>query len=70
MSCEITSTIKAAVILQVVSTIVTHLLLGVGEDGEGLAYLLKLLLLLLLHLCGCRTVAVWKAMKEDQRGFK
>ena len=58
----VTSTITGALIFQVVSTIVAHLLLWVREHSEGLAHLLEFLFLLLLHLWSCRTVAVCKKM--------
>lgn len=55
-----TSTIHAAVVIQVMSIVIADLLLWVGEHGEGFAHLLELLLLLLLHLLSRRTVAVCK----------
>lgn len=57
---ELTSTIKAAIILQIVAIVITDLLLWVGEDSKGLTHLLEFLLFLLLHLWSSCTVAVCK----------
>ena len=52
------SSSTAAVVVQVVAAVVSTFLLGVRQHGEGLAHLLELLLLLLLHLRSGGAVAV------------
>lgn len=47
------------------SVVVANLLLGVGEHGEGLANLLELLLLFLLHLRGRGAVPICRGWKPD-----
>ena len=52
------SSSTAAVVVQVVAIVIATLFLGVRQHGEGLAHLLELLLLLLLHLRRGSAVAV------------
>lgn len=57
-----TSSTKATIVIQVVSIVIADLLLWVREYSEGLAHLLELLFLLLLHLCSSRAVAICPIM--------
>lgn len=58
------SAVEGAVVTQVVPVVISGLLLGVGENGEGLAHFLEFLLLFLLHLRGGCTVAVCRTQRE------
>lgn len=64
----LTSAIESTVVVQVVSIVVANLLLGVGEHGEGLANLLELLLLFLLHLRGRGTMPICRGWRHDAEG--
>lgn len=63
----ITSSTKAAIVIQVVSIVIADLLLWIREYSEGLAHFLELLFLLLLHLCSSRAVAICPIMPAKKK---
>lgn len=63
----ITSSTKAAIVIQVVSIVIADLLLWVREYSEGLTHLLELLFLLLLYLCSSRAVAICPMMPAKKK---
>ncbi len=66
----LTSPIKAAVIVQIVSIVIADLLLWVGEHSECFTHLLEFLFLLLLHLWSRCTVTVCKGKTRYNRDKK